>query len=101
MSPEMKCMSAKNATPTNETAKKTQRDFGTKALRRVGVQKSTPGGGRALSLMLRVRDAAECGVCCTAQTTFYTESQAAVQPFMRISSNVSVAISVYFYYEMF
>jgi hypothetical protein len=50
----------KNATPTNETAKKTQRDFGTKALRRDGVQKSTPGGGRALSLMQRVRDAAKC-----------------------------------------
>jgi hypothetical protein len=51
----------KNATPTNETAKKTQRDFGTKALRRDGVQTSTPGGGMALSLMLRVRGAAECG----------------------------------------
>jgi hypothetical protein len=36
-----------NATPTNETAKKTQRDFGTEALRRDGVQKSTPGGGMA------------------------------------------------------
>jgi hypothetical protein len=57
----MKCGSAKNAKPTNETAKKTQRDFGTKALRRDGVQKSTPGGGMALSLMLRVRDAAKCG----------------------------------------
>ena len=55
----MKCESAKNATPTNETAKKTQRDFGTKALRRDGVRKSTPGGGMALSLMLRVRDAAK------------------------------------------
>jgi hypothetical protein len=36
------------------------RDFGTKALRRDGVQKSTPGGGTALTLLLRFRDAAIC-----------------------------------------
>jgi len=39
----------KNAKPTNETAEKNLRDFGTKALRRDGVQTSTPGGGMALS----------------------------------------------------
>jgi hypothetical protein len=39
------CECAKNATPTNETAKKALRDFGTKALRRDGVWNSTPEGG--------------------------------------------------------
>jgi hypothetical protein len=67
----MKGGSAKNATPTNETAKKTQRDFGTKALRRDGVRESTPGGGMALSLMLRVRDAASCDAWCNAKAVFY------------------------------
>jgi hypothetical protein len=34
--------------PTKQL-RKIQRDFGTKALRRDGVQKSTPGGGTALT----------------------------------------------------
>jgi hypothetical protein len=54
----VRCVNAENATLTNETAEKTLRDFGTKALRRGGVQESTPGGGTALTLLLRVRDAA-------------------------------------------
>jgi hypothetical protein len=49
------------ATPTNETAKKAQRDLeisAQKALRREDVRKSTSEGGKALSLMRRVCDAA-------------------------------------------
>ncbi|MGI4847318.1 MAG: hypothetical protein ACRYGK_04165 [Janthinobacterium lividum] len=80
----------KNATPTNETAKKTQREFGTKALRRDGVQTSTPGGGMALSLMLRVRGAAECGAWCIAQPGFYTENMTTVQCFVSGMTVVNV-----------
>jgi hypothetical protein len=44
-------------------------------LRRDDVQNSTPGGGRALSLMLIVCDAAECEACCNAQAAFYMQTR--------------------------
>lgn len=87
-----RCVRKRNkiATPTNETAKKTLRDFGTESFAPGRCSKFNTRGGMALSLMLIVCDATKYDACCNAQPAFYLQIGNNVGLFIACTGDSSV-----------